>query len=287
MTDWFRTWHGAPTDPKWRLVAKRAGVRPGDVWAVVSYLFDRASQAEDRGSVVGHDPELIAEVFGYEADDVSRIIVELEAKSVIADGRLTAWDKYQPKREDGSAERGKAYRERIRTNTERTQTQPNATERPEERRLETEQTPSSLRSDGERARRGTNPIVILSSIVDGPSAQRWVTHLEDKGKKPSAAQVEELCGVLNQVKAAGGSPAEALRFAIKKGWVSLELEYLRNNGFPLKTAAPTATEAWPPEKWQRVVDNFRQRGDWNREGLGPPPGEPGCRVPAELLDRAA
>ena len=29
--DWLRLHHGTATDPKLRLVAKRAGVRPGDV----------------------------------------------------------------------------------------------------------------------------------------------------------------------------------------------------------------------------------------------------------------
>jgi uncharacterized protein YdaU (DUF1376 family) len=153
----------------------------------------------------------------------------------------------------------------------------------------TKNPPSSLRSDGD-ARRGTNPIIVLQSEVDAASAQRWVTHLEDKGKKPSTAQAEELCGVLRQVKAAGGNPAEALRFAIKKGWVSLELEYLRNNGFPLpKTAPAVVSEAvaqWPLEKWRLMVTNWQQTGDWN-PSLGPKPGEPGCRVPPELLKDAA
>lgn len=134
MTDWFRSWHGAPTDPKWRLIARRAAVRPGEVWSVVSFLWDRASQAADRGSVAGFDCELIAEVFGYEPDEVERIIAALTDKGVLADGRIAAWEKYQPKREDGAAERAKAWREQKRaleSAAAETRTQSNARERPE------------------------------------------------------------------------------------------------------------------------------------------------------------
>ena len=132
MTEWFRLWHGAPTDPKWRTVARRASVRPGDVWAVVSCLMDRASQASERGCVSGYDVEIIADALGYEPDDVQRIIDALHDKAVIVSGRLASWEKYQPKREDGSAERGKEYRDRIKAQKgaeELARTQANAGER--------------------------------------------------------------------------------------------------------------------------------------------------------------
>jgi len=140
VTEWFRLWHGAPTDPKWRTVARRASVRPGDVWAVVSCLMDRASQASERGCVSGYDVEIIADALGYEPDDVQRIIDALHDKAVIVSGRLASWEKYQPKREDGSAERGKEYRDRIRSQKEAEElarTQANAGER--NRALDTEE----------------------------------------------------------------------------------------------------------------------------------------------------
>lgn len=117
MNDWFRSWHGAPTDPKWRTVARRAGVRPGDVAAVAWVLFDRASQAPDRGSIAGYDAEVIADALGYEPDEVQAIISAMEGKGVIVNGRLAAWDKYQPKREreqDDSADRVREHRAKKR-----------------------------------------------------------------------------------------------------------------------------------------------------------------------------
>ena len=164
--DWFRLWHGAPTDPKWRTIARRASVRPGDVWAVVSVLMDRASQAEDRGSVAGFDAEITADALGFDVDEVQRVVDALADKGVIVNGRLAAWEKYQPKRErpqDVSTERVKAFRERERRETPCNATELTETPREEERRGDREEnstqrevtgldTPAALSGD-ERAPR--------------------------------------------------------------------------------------------------------------------------------------
>ena len=153
-SSWFRSWHGAPTDTKWRTIARRAKVRPGDVFAVVSYLWDRASQCENRGTVEGYDVEVIADSFGYEPEEVGAIISALIDKQVIVEGRISAWEKYQPKREDdNSTNRVKEFRARQKE----TQNQENIgdethvttmkrTETLEESRVDTDII-SSLRSD--------------------------------------------------------------------------------------------------------------------------------------------
>src|SRR5690348_13563428 len=99
---WFRSHDGAPTDPKWLVVARRAGVAPGMVAAVAWALMDHASQQSDRGNVEDFDVETISAFFGWEEDQVLSIIRALQEKRVIADGRLAAWEKRQPKREDSS-----------------------------------------------------------------------------------------------------------------------------------------------------------------------------------------
>lgn len=115
MTDWFRSWHGAPTDPKWLGIAKRAGVAPGIAVAVAWALMDRASQAEDRGRVSGYDAEGLACFFGCEAEQVDSLVSAMTDKGMIVDGRFASWERRQPKREDNSSERVKAHRERIET----------------------------------------------------------------------------------------------------------------------------------------------------------------------------
>ncbi|MDM9644487.1 hypothetical protein [Rhizobium sp. S163] len=115
MNDWFRSWHGAPTDPKWLGIARRAGVAPGIAVAVAWALMDRASQSSDRGSIAGYDAEGLAYFYGCEPEQVEAIVSAMADKGMITDGRFSSWEKRQPKREDGAAERAREWRERKRT----------------------------------------------------------------------------------------------------------------------------------------------------------------------------
>lgn len=163
MNDWFRSWHGAPTDNKWLVIGRKAGVIPAVVSAVVWALLDHASQAEERGSIRGFDVETYAAFSGLHEDEIEAVIKALTDKGVIGpDGGFRNWEKRQPKREDGSAERAKAWRERKRneneqgqTQSERDRTQANAPERAgtqirEDTDTDTEEDTPSLRS-GESA----------------------------------------------------------------------------------------------------------------------------------------
>jgi len=46
------------------------------------------------------------------------------------------------------------------------------------------------------------------------------------------------------------------------------------------TTAPDTTD-WPDLRWQIAVNRWRADGSWP-EGIGPAPGQPGCRCPASL-----
>lgn len=116
--EWFRSWHGAPTDSKFLLIAKRAQVTPGMVSAVYWALLDYASQNDPRGSVEGFDTEIYAEWAGWEERDVIAIIAALTTKQAIIDGRLVAWDKRQPKREDPTAAERQARHRDAQRNAE-------------------------------------------------------------------------------------------------------------------------------------------------------------------------
>lgn len=170
MNDWFRSWHGAPTDPKWLAIAKRAGVAAGMVSAIAWALFDHASQAEPRGSVQGFDPETYAAFSGWKAEKIAAVIAAMTEKGLIVDGALSAWAKRQPKREDGGAERAREWRERNRTQTnagERERTKPNADEHREEKiREDTEKKGKEEKKEGaqERAPRATR--LALDALPD-------------------------------------------------------------------------------------------------------------------------
>ena len=111
--DWFRSWHGAPTDVKWLVIAKRAQVAPGMVSALVWALLDYASQNDDRGSIANFDVETYAIYTGWDEEQIDAILAAMRDKELITDdSRLASWEKHQPKREDDSNNRVKAFRER-------------------------------------------------------------------------------------------------------------------------------------------------------------------------------
>lgn len=101
--DWFRSWHGAPTDNKWRVIAKKAGVLPGVVSAIVWALFDHASQQEDRGSIAGFDYETYSEFSGFDVTQCHAVSQALCDKGLIHNQKFISWEKRQIKKEDKTA----------------------------------------------------------------------------------------------------------------------------------------------------------------------------------------
>ena len=120
--DWCRLWHDMPSDPKFRAVAKRA-VRPtSEVLALFTAMLANASANDDeRGTLRNWSHEDMGIALDIEPEHAAAIYQAMQGKLLDGD-RLTGWERRQPKREDGSAERAKEWRERKRT-------QANATER--------------------------------------------------------------------------------------------------------------------------------------------------------------
>ena len=115
---WWRSWHGAPIDPKWSVIAARSGVKVGIVSAVAWALMDYASQHKDRGSVVGFDTETYAVYSGFDEAEIVAVIKAMTDRGIITDGHLTNWKKRQPLREDNSTARVTKYRELKRNETQ-------------------------------------------------------------------------------------------------------------------------------------------------------------------------
>ena len=109
---WWRSWHGAPTDHKWSVIAARAGVKPILVSAVAWALLDHASQQKARGDVSNFDTETYAVWSGIPESEVQAIINAMTDKQIIVNGRLSHWEERQPKREDNSTPRVQSFREK-------------------------------------------------------------------------------------------------------------------------------------------------------------------------------
>lgn len=123
MMDWFRVYHGACSDPKWPIVARKANTNVGTVVSIWMALLDHASQCNDRGSIEGFDCETIDALYGYDDGVCERVVRALEDKKLISGGRIAAWEKRQPIREregesatddkqSSSAERVRKHREK-------------------------------------------------------------------------------------------------------------------------------------------------------------------------------
>ena len=129
--DWFRWYHGAVNDPKWRLVANEAdaigtrehgdtveAIRVADVLAVWATMLDRGSRADTRGEIDGWDDRVVAAGLDLHTDYVRWIRLAMSGLTLDGD-KIINWDRYQPKRErdDNSTARVAAHRDRKRQET--------------------------------------------------------------------------------------------------------------------------------------------------------------------------
>lgn len=271
---WFRLYHRVIDDEKIRLLAFE------DRWHFIAVCCLKADGLLD-------EPESdlkwrkVAVKLGVqlrELDEIKRRL--LEVGLVDAEMQPTAWDELQY-RSDTSTERVRKFREKSKVKVAETldETPRNVSVAAQDTETESDTETSSLRSDERARKRGSNPIVVLHAVVDPVSAQKWSQHCEDKGRRLSSAQADELVTVLQAVKAQGGNPAEALRIAIRKGWVTFELEWLRNAG--LKMAGAPAEK---PVDYLAWCTAFFKSGTWGH--IGPKPDEPGCKAPPEIIEQA-
>ena len=116
--EWLRWYHGCVTDPKFAFVARKANQSVAAVIAVWAALLERASSADERGSMLGFDAESFDVVFGLEEGACEAIVVALRDKELIVGNYIAKWNERQPKSEDNSKERVRAFRERQKQNNQ-------------------------------------------------------------------------------------------------------------------------------------------------------------------------
>ena len=112
--DWFRWHHGSVTDPKFQLVAKKAGASVAEVIAVWACLLEAASQAENRGDPGDIDHEAMDCALGLADGKTMTIHQEMKTRGLCGpDGEIASWEKRQPKREredSTNADRQRTFR---------------------------------------------------------------------------------------------------------------------------------------------------------------------------------
>lgn len=241
--DWFRWHHGSVTDPKFQLIARKSGASLPDVLAVWAYVLEQASAHETRGNHGEIDCEAVDCMFGFDDGQTKAILNAMHARAMLADGRVTSWDKRQPKRErdtDSSAERTRAYRERQKkqgdaeknnvTPCDAIEHQKNA--RGEESR---EEISPSLRS-GDRAprKRDTPQPIAKPDDVDQQTWDDW--QALRKAKRAPVTQTV-VGSAREEAEKAGLSLDAFLRVWCRRGSQGLEAAWLK----PEERASPAAT----------------------------------------------
>jgi hypothetical protein len=93
---WFRSFHGTPTDNRFRVVAKKAGSKPAHAVALWWVLNDCASQAHERGCVKGFDAETFADFSEIPESEVNALIAAFTDKGMLVDGAVANWERDQP-----------------------------------------------------------------------------------------------------------------------------------------------------------------------------------------------
>lgn len=132
---WLRLWLDMPNDPKWRTIARVSKQPITAVICVYLHLLVSAANATERGRTQNVSSEDIASALDLESEQVDAIMLAMQGR-VLEGNLLSGWKKRQPLREDGAAERSRAWREGKKQGAERDRTRPNATELQEETRVD-------------------------------------------------------------------------------------------------------------------------------------------------------
>lgn len=117
---WLRWHEGTVNDPKFMVVSRKSGQPVGFVLAVWAMLLERASSADERGSIGGFDCESADAVMGMPDGAACAIVQAMQDKGLISEDFVCRWAERQPLRERSdeapSTERVRKHRERQKEN---------------------------------------------------------------------------------------------------------------------------------------------------------------------------
>lgn len=242
--DWFRWHHGSVTDPKFQLVAKKAGARLGDVITVWAFVLEAASSDAERGTIGPLDFETLDFLLGADEGTAVRILDAMTARGLIEGSRIAQWDKRQPKRERedlGAADRQRAKRERdaAQVTNHASVTPCHTTSRQEKPRGEEsreEENSSSLRSEEKPRKRAPIP------APDDVDAQVWADWLQLRKDKRANVSATVVDGARREAAKAGMPLEDFLRIWCRRGSQGLEADWLKPHERAGPGRQPTAAE---------------------------------------------
>lgn len=223
---WLRLWHEMPNDPKWRTIARNSGQLIGNVMSVYLHLLVSASNATERGRTQNICADDLASALEISASEVESILAAMQGKVLDGD-KILGWEKRQVLKEDGSAERGKLFRENKKMEeriaeleqllNERTIPNDSERKRPLDKDKDTDNkdTPSAPRFNAlhELKKRG----------VQDQTASDW---LDLRKKKRCPLTATALNQIIEEADTAGMSLERALAISCRQGWAGFKASWL-------------------------------------------------------------
>lgn len=216
MTDWLRLWHDMPTDPKWRVIARRSGKPLPCVIALYTLMLTTASAADDRGSIASLTDEDAAAALDIDEEDVAAIRSAMAGRVIDGD-RLTGWERRQPKRErenDDSSQRVKRHRD-AKANAVTGNVTPCNT-------MQRQETP---REEKKREDKNKTPLTPQGgSLPDWVPGPEWLAFEKMRRaiRKPMTDDARKLAlGKLSDLRDAGNDPARVLNQSVMNSWQGL------------------------------------------------------------------
>jgi hypothetical protein len=240
------------TDPKFGLVARKAGCSLPDVIAVWVFLLEKASAAEQRGHIGELDAEAIDCLFGFDDGTTAAILTHMGDRGLIGDGEVTAWHKRQPKREregDNSTARVQALRQRQAEagNADASHETPrNASDDQETPREE-----KSREEEKREEKRDKTRAVALPEGVSPAVFADWQA-LRKAKKAPTTATAIE--GIRREADKAGISLEAAFAMSCERGWAGFKAEWVQDRG---GGAGGVSKQAALEARNKAVADAFR------------------------------
>jgi hydroxylamine reductase (hybrid-cluster protein) len=226
---WLRLWHDMPNDPKWRTISRASKQSiPAVVAVYLHVLVDASANANERGRTQSINCEDIASALDIDAEQVESILIAMQGR-VLDENHVTGWDRRQPVKEDGAAERARLWREKKRKEkeeTERNRTQPNATElqdKDKDKDKDKEESKTIVASvKPDRAKTITAKGLVAMGVPE-QIAKDW---LAIRKQKRAPLTETALDAVRRESEIAGLSLADAIRVSAERGWQGFKAEWL-------------------------------------------------------------
>ena len=182
---WFRLYNELISDPKFRVIARRANQRVGDVIAVTLHVLTAANEGDPRGDASKLNESVVAVSLELDDSDVDAILEGLQG-FILKGRRVINWEKRQP---SPGAERQRLYRERCRDTTEQ-----DAASKPERVRPV-----KSERDEAHSKRFETDFWPVYPRHTDKQDARRaWIKHI-----KPSEVDAVLVAAKLYAIQVSG------------------------------------------------------------------------------------